>query len=1067
MNSPRMNSDTSGSAERYRTLLEINNAIITNLTQESLLNAICKALEGVLPVFRAAITLYDPENDTIRIIALSTEWNLDYFRIGTEVNRADTPSGWVIVHQRPLICPDTETVSDYPVQKLYRDEGMRSYCIVPLILAGKSIGTLNIGRDVKGGYSDADAEFLNEIGNQVALAVGNMKSFQEIAALNSKVERTAERYRTLLEINNAIITNLSQGSLLNAICDALQRVLPVYRAALNLYDATTDTIRIHALSTHWNTDYFQVGVEMSRTDSHSGWVLDHRRPLVCPDIAAQMKYPVERRLLEEGIQSYCVVPLILGDTPIGTLNIGSDIKGRYSEADAEFLLEIANQVALAVGNMQSYQEIATLNTKVEHTAERYRTLLEINNAIITNLSQEALLHAISKVLSRVIPFDRAAFTLYIPSSGKFRFLAIEGITASSHFRAGQEFDREESVSAWVFDQQRPAVRRDLRKEQYYLNDHRLVEEGLYSYCVAPLIVGGKSTGTLNLASQKPNQYSEADGEFLCELGSQVALAVSNMTSYEEIAALNTLVKRSAERYRTLLGINNAIVTHLTPEGLLHSVSEILRRVISYSGAALTIYYPNTKTFRYLAMEGTIPTEYFRAGQEFDRKETISAWVFDNQRGVVRGDLEKEKKYANDARLLAKGIHSDCIVPLILGGKSIGTLNVGSTEKNQYSQEDLEALQEMANQIALAVANMQAYEEIIELKARLEKENVYLQEEIRTEHNFEEIVGNSPALLAVLRKVEQVATTDSTVLIYGETGTGKELIARAIHEHSTRKKRPLLKVNCSAISAGLVESELFGHVKGAFTGAFERHIGRFELADGGTIFLDEIGELPLETQVKLLRVLQEREFEPVGSNRPVRVDVRVIAATNRDLKESIRNGTFRSDLYYRLNVFPIDMPSLRERISDIPQLAMFFLSRFSKQFGKDIQGIPRETLDRLTAYSWPGNIRELQNVIERAAILSQRSVLELGPDTVPLLTASSSPPNGDDQTMSENEPLPLLAPTAATLEEVERSHIVAILNQTQGVVEGPRGAAKILGLHPNTLRHRIQKLGLKRTAYREL
>ena len=274
------------------------------------------------------------------------------------------------------------------------------------------------------------------------------------------------------------------------------------------------------------------------------------------------------------------------------------------------------------------------------------------------------------------------------------------------------------------------------------------------------------------------------------------------------------------------------------------------------------------------------------------------------------------------------------------------------------------------------------------------------------------------------------------------------------------------MNCSAISAGLVESELFGHVKGAFTGAFERHVGRFELADGGTIFLDEIGELPLETQVKLLRVLQEREFEPVGSNKPVRVDVRVIAATNRDLQESIRNGSFRSDLYYRLNVFPIDMPSLRERSSDIPQLAMFFVSRFAKKFGKDIQGISRTTLDRLEAYSWPGNIRELQNVIERAAILSQRSVLELGADTVPMLAGSGSAAEADELPAGARGTQSLLEPTAATLEEIERNHIVAILNQTQGVVEGPRGAAKILGLHPNTLRHRLQKLGLKRSAYRE-
>ncbi len=876
---------------------------------------------------------------------------------------------------------------------------------------------------------------------------------------------SAERYRTLLEINNAIITNLDQESLLHAICEALQHVLPVYRAAINLYDPGTDTIRILALSTHWNTDYFRVGVEMNRKDSHSGWVLDHQRPLICPDIEADQKYPVERRLLDEGIQSYCVVPLILGGNCIGTLNIGSDVKGRYSEAEGEFLQEVANQVALAIGNMKSYQEIAALNSKVEHTAERYRTLLEINNAIITNLNQKALLHAISIALRRVIPFDRAAFTLYIPKKERFRFLAIEGIVASSHFRAGLEFGRDESISAWVFDNQRPALCHDVQKEQRYPNDRHLVAEGLNSYCVAPLIIGGKSIGTLNLASEKTNQYSEADAEFLCELGSQVALAVSNMTSFEEIADLNNRVEYTAQRYRTLLEINNAIITHLTPEDLLRSLSEILRHVVPFNGAALTLYNPNSKTFRYYAMEKAFQSDHFQVGIEFDRRQTISAWVFDHQKAVVRRDIEKEQQYPNDARLVAAGIFSDCIVPLVVGGKSIGTLNVGSRERNQYSEADLETLQETANQVALAVANMLSYEEIVELKARLEKENVYLQEEIRTEHNFEEIIGNSPALLAVLRKVEQVAPTDSTVLINGETGTGKELIARAIHDRSARKNHPLLKVNCSAISAGLVESELFGHVKGAFTGAFDRHIGRFELADGGTIFLDEIGELPLETQVKLLRVLQEREFEPVGSNRPVRVDVRVIAATNRNLQESIGTGGFRSDLFYRLNVFPIDVPPLRERRSDIPQLAMFFLARYSKKFGKHIEGMARATLDRLTNYAWPGNIRELQNVIERAVILSRSSVLELEPDLIPALTpADTSAKSGSPSEVVQPDASALPAPS--TLEDVERSHIVAVLNQTRGVVEGPRGAAKILGLHPNTLRHRMQKLGLKRNAYHE-
>jgi len=883
--------------------------------------------------------------------------------------------------------------------------------------------------------------------------------------MSPKVLTSPERYRTLLEINNAIISNLTQESLLHAICEALQRVLPVYRAAISLYDRDSDTLRILALSTQWNSDYFRVGLEINRNDSHSGWVLDHQRPLLRRDVETEWQYPIERKLIDEGIKSYCAVPLILRGESIGTLNIGSDAKGQYSDEDAEFLHEVANQVALAIGNMKSYQEIAALNTKVECTAERYRTLLEINNAIITNLNQKALLHAISKALRRVIPFDRAAFTLYDPSRDIFRFLAIEGTVTSSHFRAGLEFGRGESISAWVFDHQRPALCHDIQKEQRYPNDRYLVAEGLNSYCVAPLMIGGKSIGTLNLASENTNQYSEADAEFLCELGTQVALAVSNMTYFEEIAALNDKVEYTAQRYRTLLEINNAIITNLTPEDLLRSLSDILRQVVHFSGAALTLYNPDSKTFRYYALESAFQSDHFQVGIEFDRSQTISAWVFDNQRAVVRRDIEKEQQYPNDARLVAAGIFSDCIVPLVVGGKSIGTLNVGSTERNQYSDEDLETLQETANQVALAVANMLSYEEIVELKGRLENENVYLQEEIRTEHNFEEIIGNSPALLAALRKVEQVAPTDSTVLINGETGTGKELIARAIHDRSARKNRPLLKVNCSAISAGLVESELFGHVKGAFTGAFERHIGRFELADGGTIFLDEIGELPLGTQVKLLRVLQEREFEPVGSNRPVKVDVRVIAATNRNLPESIKAGDFRSDLYYRLNVFPIDVPPLRQRGTDISQIAMFFLARFSKKFGKKIQGMPRATVDRLMSYSWPGNIRELQNVVERGVILSQSSVLELEADVIPALMPADSSIM-DDQSNVVECILPPAVPTSLTLEEIERGHIVTVLNQTRGVVEGPRGAAKILGLHPNTLRHRMQKLGLKRSAYRE-
>jgi formate hydrogenlyase transcriptional activator len=458
------------------------------------------------------------------------------------------------------------------------------------------------------------------------------------------------------------------------------------------------------------------------------------------------------------------------------------------------------------------------------------------------------------------------------------------------------------------------------------------------------------------------------------------------------------------------------------------------------------------------MEGPSESEFFGVGKEYDLRESrISAWVLEHQEVVTRGDLKLEQESPNEKRLVAQGIQSYCVIPLVARGESIGTFAVWSETKNRYTESDAELLREVANQVALAIANMKSYEEIASLKARLEKENVYLQEEIRCEHNFEEIVGDSPPLLSLLRRVDQVAPTDSSVLIYGETGTGKELIARAIHDRSDRKNRPLVKVNCSAISAGLVESELFGHAKGAFTGAFERRIGRFELADGGTIFLDEVGELPLDTQVKLLRVLQEREFEPVGSNRSVRVDVRIICATNRNLEEAIAAGTFRSDLYYRLNVFPLEVPPLRERHSDIEQLAKFFVSRYARKLGKNITGISDAATGKLLSYSWPGNIRELQNLIERALILCNGPILDLENDLndVPAARVLHKP-----EVLANAYESP-----AKTLQEVEREHILAVLQQTHGVIEGSNGAAKTLGLHPNTLRHRMEKLGIKRAAHR--
>src|SRR6266581_6820907 len=536
--------------------------------------------------------------------------------------------------------------------------------------------------------------------------------------------------------------------------------------------------------------------------------------------------------------------------------------------------------------------------------------------------------------------------------------------------------------------------------------------------------------------------------------------------YDELRRL------SAER-EALLNINRAIGRHLDPDELFGALASCLHSVMPAErfGIELPVEGNRLKGHILTPQSGlTQPTQitYLPA------QGTACDWVLQNRDWVVVGTREELRdRFPVTFRVMTgQQMESLCALPLVTRGHSRGALFFMNSRAGTYHDLSRSLLDQVASAVAIALDNCLAHEEVRRLRDRLAAENAYLREEIRSEHNFAEIIGDSAVLLQSLRKIEQVASTDSTVLLLGETGTGKELFARAIHELSRRKTRPLVKVNCGAISAGLVESELFGHVKGAFTGALATRDGRFKVADGGTIFLDEVGELPLETQVKLLRVLQEQEFEPIGSSRTVKVDVRIIAATNRDLSAAVAEGRFRRDLYYRLNVFPIHVPPLRERIADVPLLVSFFLQRFAKKLGKPVKKVSEETVRSLTGYPWPGNIRELQNVIERAILLSPGETLVLAPDFGPAPEnyngRREEMPAGVRNPKSEIRNRETLATTPATdgdggasLENIERRHIESVLSQTNWMIEGERGAARVLNLNPSTLRSRMQKLGIKR------
>jgi formate hydrogenlyase transcriptional activator len=594
--------------------------------------------------------------------------------------------------------------------------------------------------------------------------------------------------------------------------------------------------------------------------------------------------------------------------------------------------------------------------------------------------------------------------------------------------------------------------------------HRTVGKGsVIAYAGVPLITPeGFALGTFCVVDWRAREWT---GEEIDALRVLAAATMSEIDQRRVAGELRTLtsnlgllvdsrtmeLRAAEERHRLLLAVNNAIVTCLDRDSLFAAAAEALRRVMPYDRAALVLHDPVRDVFQLMGVAGSVPSPpIIPVGTEWPRRGTRSGWILDHGQPLLTPDLREGQQFAEHAPLLKEGIVAVASVPLTAKGRILGTLNLGSRAPGRYGDTEASLLLAIAEQMALALENLLAYEQIAALKARLEVENRYLQEEVRAEAAFGDIVGESPAIQRVLANVRLVAETDSTVLITGETGTGKELIVRGIHALSRRKDKIMVKVNCAALPASVIESELFGHERGAFTGALTRKPGRFELANHGTLFLDEVGDLPLELQAKLLRVLQEGEFERVGGTQTLKADVRLIAATNRDLEKAVAEERFRADLFYRLNVFPIVIPPLRQRLDDVPRLARHFAMHYASKMGKHIGAPGPQILDRLTAYPWPGNVRELQNVIERAVILSPPGRFELGDPAVtkPGGGAAATKPPG---------------PGAASrsLDEVERDHIVSVLERTGWRVSGDRGAARILGLKRTTLESRMKKLGIQR------
>jgi formate hydrogenlyase transcriptional activator len=594
---------------------------------------------------------------------------------------------------------------------------------------------------------------------------------------------------------------------------------------------------------------------------------------------------------------------------------------------------------------------------------------------------------------------------------------------------------------WAYRNQQTAVISSVEREtRFPASSDNLKRIGVRSLCAIPLNTAHRQLGAISFGSEAEDTFPDEEVRFLTLVAGQVALAMDDALNFQES-------QRANGRLRLLLDLTNRIVSTLDLRDLLRELAAAIRRVMDGTGASVALPDPETGRLRLYAVDFPTSKGHVQEGVTFDPSSDVER-VFRTGRTATLS----EEEIANEPIARAEGIKSLCHFPVIGRDRVLGVATVSSSRRDDFLGDDADFLSQVANQIAIAVENALAYSQIAELKDKLAREKVYLEDEIRTELNFEEIVGQSEALRHVLRQIETVAPTDSTVLIYGETGTGKELIARAVHNLSSRKSSAFVKLNCAAIPTGLLESELFGHEKGAFTGAIAPRVGRFELAHRGTIFLDEVGEIPLELQPKLLRVLQEREFERLGSSRTVRSDARLIAATNRDLEQMVEEQRFRSDLFYRLNVFPVRIPPLRERQEDIPLLVRHFTQQFSRRNQRGIDTIPSGTMDALVQYHWPGNIRELQNVIERAVIVSKGPVLNV--PVTDLKPAASAAKAGQTKRPAVRENL------RDALSQSEREQIMTALEQSDWVVAGPDGAAARLGMKRSTLQFRMRKLGIE-------
>ena len=948
--------------KRYEALLRVSQTLISIRSSEELFRILARELRAVVNFYVMGVGIYDEKAHEIHLTSYGEPGDpLQVPKFAPE----ETFTWWVYHHQQPLIIPSLDAETRFPaVAGMLKNRGVRSVCALPLTTVHRRLGGLAIGSTKTDAYSSEEVKFLSLVANQVALAVDDALNFDASQDAKEALRASEQSLRLIVDVIPQFI----------AIIDAEGRVLYANQMLLE----------------------------------YTGWSLED---LKASDFPAMILHPDDFERLRDARQK----ALARG------VSFELELRARRSDGQYRWFLIRYNPLRDQREIVLRWYASATDIDDRKKAEERLQLLLDVTNQLVSNLQLHDLLRAISTSIRRVMHCDLVSICFPDSELKQLQTFVLDFPESKGFIRESFFIPIEGSLSGFVFRTRKPWIGSDSDMLQLGLQDQAAIPEGLKTGCILPLVSHNRILGVLSLARREEDAFSQADIEFLSQVANQIAIAVENTAAYHEI----TQARGELE---------NAL-------GEIEHRTEDLRRSESYLAEAQKLTH--TGSWAWNVRSGALfwSQEIFRI-YDFDPSTIGPTWEQFLQR-VHPEDRPQIEQRAKMETTQKDWVDSQADFRVLLPNGTIKRLHSIAHPVMDESGEITEVVgtvMDVTEQWNARTALEKALEEIQGLKDRLQHENLALREQIDQALMFEEIVGASPVLRAVLSRVSKVAPTDSTVLLTGETGTGKELIARAIHKRSRRSSRAFVTVNCSAIPSSLIASELFGHEKGAFTGAIQRRLGRFELAEDGTLFLDEVGELPAETQITLLRVLQEREFERVGGNQRIRANARVIAATNRDLEATIAAGTFRSDLFYRLNVFPIEIPPLRERREDIPLLVEYFIDHFARKAGKSFSGINKKTLNLLLAYPWPGNIRELQNLVERSVVVCDTenfSVDESWLSRQPVVSESKSQ-------------LELSQKLAAQ----EKQIIEEALRESGGRVSGPSGAAAKLGIHRSTLESKI-------------